>query len=154
MKGVEAMLYIYDKFTGLPGDKKYIEDVETWFSAPKNRTLDVDGILRDAEKGSYCDTEYFYDRFGGRLYWFFLSSGSKGALIVANNPDWIVDMKECGDNVLECLIRNKINGNIYVDSIYRVISIPAYEVQNKLYYNDEEFNNIAELSKWRKYGHK
>lgn len=47
MKGVEAMLYIYDKFTGLPGDKKYIEDVETWFSAPKNRTLDVDGILRD-----------------------------------------------------------------------------------------------------------
>ncbi len=48
----------------------------------------------------------------------------------------------------------KQSGLIYVDSIYRVISIPAYEVQHKLYYNDEEFNNIAELSKWRKYGHK
>lgn len=90
------MIYVYDKLEDIPEDKKYIEDVEAWFESPRVETEAVKQILADVEKGSFCDINYFNDRFGGRLYWDYLSTGSKAAILASNRQDYVVNTIEMG----------------------------------------------------------
>lgn len=148
------MLNIYDDLSFLPRDKRYIKDVEAWAVYPKTDSGEIDIILSEIEKGKFYSEEFFTDRFGGQLYWEFLSTGSKAALLTVLEPDYVVNMAEAGQNVLSCLVKNKMSGNVYIDSISRIIALPDYDIPVDLYYAGINFETINQLSTWRRYGHK
>lgn len=69
-------------------------------------------LISEIEQGSYVDSAFFIDRFGYKLPISELSTGCKTALVVANSPDRVVDLAECGNNARDAIIRNVKNGRI------------------------------------------
>lgn len=103
------MLTIYIDETDLPVE----HDVEKLFS--QTRLVDTElnrKLIRVIEQGTYNDEWSFIDRFGFKLYTKDMSTGCKAALCVANNPDKIVDLIECGNNARDAIIKLCTNGNI------------------------------------------
>lgn len=150
--GVAKMLYIYDDKDDLPKDKKFIHDVEAWFSMPTETNQYIDAILHDIEKGRYYDAVTYVDRFGVNLYCNFMSTGAKAAVLVASQQDCVIDCIEVGYNVLECLIVNKIPGNIFVDAITRITALECYFDETEITYKNIVFKCVDHLNFYVKKG--
>lgn len=89
------------------------EDVAAWFYYIILDGCDYDKhIIEGVESGKYLDSHDFVDRFGRTLPIDFLSSGSKGALLVYHCPDSIVNGVEMGLNALRELITHCTSGNV------------------------------------------
>lgn len=72
-------------------------------------------LIQKIEKGKYLDNNSFIDRFGYKLYLDSMSTGCKAAMVVVANKDKIVDLKECGWNARDEIIKNCKDGNILIE---------------------------------------
>lgn len=140
-------LVIYLEGERLPEDKRLIRDVETWFVYPKTEDTAIDVILENVEGGRFYDDTYFTDRFGGNLYWEYLSTGAKAAVLAHLKSDYVVDFLEAGDNVLECMVVNRIDGNILIDSLSRIYGLPCYDAEIDITYRGVRYNRILSFKK-------
>ena len=91
---------------------------ETIEDTPMNRA-----IIEIIEHGQYLNGCEFIDRFGNTLYYDYLSTGSKAALLAANT-DLEVDLIEAGMNVWDFLVLNLDHGNIIVYETGRSFKYP------------------------------
>lgn len=75
-------------------------------------------IIADIEQGEYVSNTEYKDRFGRTLPIWYMSTGCKIALCVANLPDTLIDLIECGDNALVAIFKycNKGNVRLFDDS--------------------------------------
>ena len=93
-----------------------IDDVENEVyvkGIPDNDTAKK--LIQKIEKGKYLDNSSFIDRFGYKLYLDSMSTGCKAAMVVVANNDKIVDLKECGWNARDEIIKNCKDGNILIE---------------------------------------
>lgn len=116
------MLHIYFRETFDYNRQPVILDVERAF-----RSSDLTGselerkLMSEIEGGSYLDSSAFVDAFGYKLPISCLSTGCKCALLVANTPDAIIDIIECGNNARDAIIRNIAQGHIVMS--YNDVSV-------------------------------
>lgn len=104
------MLQIYET---VQPDIQLIRDVEAEFFCTQIRDTPVTRrLLQDIEGAQYLSAACFVDRFGLTLPISDLSTGCKAALVVAANPDKLVDLIECGHNARDAIIRNVRDGKI------------------------------------------
>lgn len=90
-------------------------DVELQFL--KTRLYKSDYVvkaLKEIEQAEYNDEYSFIDRFGFKLYSKDMSTGCKGAICVHAFPNVVIDVIECGINVLNFIISNCTNGAILI----------------------------------------
>ena len=88
-------LHLYFADEPLPTDMELVFDVESaffkndWYMTPA-----LEKVIYDIEgaKPSPTNPSAFIDRFGQSLYWEFLSTGSKTAILVANTSK---SFKQC-----------------------------------------------------------
>ena len=139
------MLTIYIDKTTLPVE----HDVEKLFSqtkltdTPLNRKL-----IQVIEQGTYNDPYSFIDRFGFKLYTEDMSTGCKAALCVANNPDKVVDLVECGYNARDAIIHFCNTGNIlYHESSLTIESMEEHYVID-VALNGYHFTSVDRLNKY------
>lgn len=87
-------------------------------------------IIEIIEKGKYNDEYSFIDRYGFKLYDSEMSTGCKAALCVANNPDKVFNLIECGINAQDVIITTLKEGNIIIRD--RGITIVDYSTDGKI----------------------
>lgn len=68
-------------------------------------------LIREIEHGEYISNTEYCDRFGRVLPIWCMSTGCKVALCIANLPDVLIDLVECGDNALVAIFRYCKDGN-------------------------------------------
>ena len=92
-----------------------ITNVEEQFAKVKLTGTKIEKeIISEIEHGTYNDEASFIDRFGFKLYNTEMSTGCKAALCVANCPDLIIDLIECGLNARDVIIGLCKDGNILI----------------------------------------
>ncbi len=105
------MMNIYFRDENLP-KLDIITDVEREFDNLKLTGSFLENlVINKIELGSFKDALHFTDRFGDKLPINFMSTGCKAALVVLNNPDKLVDLKECGLNARDTII-TYLDGNV------------------------------------------
>jgi hypothetical protein len=108
-------LNIYTDIDDIPEKMRYIKCNDAFFDAEGIIGEDIfcREVLRDIDGAEYVDNYTFKSRFDnfGNLDKIHLSTGSKTALNIYQNPNICFDVCECGNNVL-CKILKIINGNI------------------------------------------
>lgn len=106
-------IYLADDITEQKLDKSIIGDVEEAFGKLRlTGTQEDREIIQRIESGRFNSATSFIDRFGYKLPISDLSSGSKAALLVANNPDKIIDLRESSLDARDIIIKTLKNGNI------------------------------------------
>ena len=98
----------------IPKDKKFINDVESFFML-QCRLEDNEAtrrVMKIIDKAEYMDTARFTDRFGTALYKECLSTGAKIVLAVMQFPDIVFRGSELGDNAYMLLAELK-EGNVF-----------------------------------------
>lgn len=115
------MLNIYIGRKNVPDTLDVVYDIETFFVGV---TLDeskyTQNVLKYIEKGKYCDSDTFEDRFGRRLNKSCLSSTSKMLLAVNRYSDLVINCSELGNNAISML--NQLSrGNILFVRPYSLI---------------------------------
>lgn len=130
------------------GGTDIVTDVEKEFSTLTIQGTNIDKILIEKiEKGRYNDSISYIDRFGYKLHIDDLSTGCKAALCVANLPNKIIDLIECGNNARDAIIRYCSNGNIIIrDNGLTISTINGTETRVTM--NGLKFNNIDDLNKY------
>ena len=109
------MLNIYIGERNLPRDKELIRDNESYFFLANTQQSEfVDRVLRDIEKAEYFDTESIIDRFGHKLYWDLISTGSKTLININSHIDKVFYGAEMGQNAVTLLLYLK-EGNVYFE---------------------------------------
>ena len=94
-----------------------VNDVEKEFKQIQIFGSDLDKILIEKiEKGTYLDKNSFIDRFGYKQYLNNISTGCKAALCVANIPEKIINLVECGNNARDAIISLIKDGNILIEN--------------------------------------
>ncbi len=110
------MLNIFLKDTNTKLDKEVVTDVEKEFSKLKIKGNLLDRLMIEKiEKGKYNDDNSYIDRFGYKLHYNDMSTGCKAALCVANIPNKIIDLAECGYNARDIIIILCKEGNILIE---------------------------------------
>lgn len=93
-----------------------VNDIEKLFSQIKIKGTEIDKLLiREIEQGEYIDGISYKDRFGYKLHYEDMSNGCKAALCVANAPEKIIDLLECGNNARDIIISVCKKGNIIIE---------------------------------------
>lgn len=93
-----------------------VHDVEIQFHKTRLYKNDYNiKALNEIEKATYNDEFSFIDRFGFKLYTDSMSTGCKAAICVHEFSDTVVDVLECGTNVLNFIISNCTSGAILID---------------------------------------
>lgn len=96
---------------------KIIRDVEEAFKKTKlTGTKKEKALIELIDEGKYENSFSFIDRFGFKLYISELSTGCKCALVVQNNPDAVVDIRECGFNARNAIISVCRQGTILIEN--------------------------------------
>ena len=109
------MLRIY--IGSIENAEEIIKDIEMHFDTIKVRGTELDRMMiREIDGGEYFDETSFIDRFGCKLYTTELSTGCKAALCVANCPDKIIDLLECGFNARDAIICACSRGSVIIHS--------------------------------------
>lgn len=94
-------LNVYIGKENLPADKKFIYDVDTFFSGILLRNEPfTERVLQEVEYASYVDGQQFRDQFGRLLPAFYLSTSSKLLLTAARHPDLVLNCSEIGKNAI------------------------------------------------------
>ena len=103
-------------------------------------------IIEIIEKGRYNDEDSFIDRYGFKLYDSEMSTGCKAALCVANNPDKLYNLKECGYNAQDLIISILKEGNIIIPD--RDMTIYNYGTDKKIdvKLDDYRFTDLDRLN--------
>ena len=125
-----------------------ISDVEREF-----KLLDVSDnevnrkLMLDIDRAKYVNPYEFIDRFGRTLPISKLSTGCKAGIVVAANPNTIVDTVEAGYNARDAIVRDIPTGRIifYFNDIS--IYCPGcndYEIN--VFYNGTHFTSLDELN--------
>jgi hypothetical protein len=119
----------------MPKDKKFINDVDTFFLLCRLRDTDfTKKVLSEVERARYCDEQTFYDRFDRGLFVKNLSTTSKILLSVEYYPDMIFNADELGYNGYD-LILGIDKGNVlftnrlakFCGNTVRNVSVDDYE---------------------------
>lgn len=111
------MLNLYFRDDGsvkLPDD--IIIDVEDEFN--KTKIVDTELVrlfIQEIDQGTYLNEFYFTDRFGAKLPISNLSTGCKAAILVALEPSVCIDIRECGNNARDLIIKLCKNGSIALE---------------------------------------
>lgn len=95
---------------------RLITDVEEEFmriGIPNTNTAKK--LIENIEQGKYLDDLNFIDRFGAKLKMSCLSTGCKAGIVVSERTDCLVDLRECGWNARDEIIRNCKYGNILLE---------------------------------------
>ena len=105
-------------------------------------------IIELIEKGTYNDNVSFIDRYGFKLYTSELSTGCKAALCVANNPNEVYNIKECGYNAQDVIITILKEGNIIIPA--RDMKIKDYSEDGKIevQLDGYKFTSVKRLNKY------
>lgn len=94
-----------------------VNDVEKEFKQIQILGSNLDKILIEKiENGTYLDKNSFTDRFGYKQYLNNISTGCKAALCVANSPEKIINLVECGNNARDAIISLIKDGNILIEN--------------------------------------
>lgn len=146
------MLTIYIKGQTLPEGLDIREDAELEFA--RIRVTDTEynrKAIKEIEEGEYYSDDRFIDRFDRPLFLNNLSTGCKAALVVGNNPDIVLDLKECGLNAIDFIVANCNTGNILIkyptNNIGLVKSKTGYsDTSIDVIFDDGKFTNTRDLN--------
>jgi hypothetical protein len=146
---VNGMLQIF--IDEIPEDIKLelINNVEEQFAKITVHGTELDKkLIKEIEQGEYYDTERFIDRFGIGLHYSEMSTGCKAALCVANSPDKIIDLKECGINARDEIIRYCTTGNILLHDME--ITVNNYKKSDNINVHIDNYN-ITSIDRLNQY---
>ena len=122
-----------------------IDDVEQEFDAIKLTGTEVEAsILLTIEKAKFNSEYSIIDRFGYKLRKEDISNGCKAALCVLNNPNKIVDLKECGLNARDAIVNFCRDGAILIND--NSITIRKLEENVSVSLDGYIFDDIDELN--------
>ena len=129
-------------------DKKaVIRDVERLFAQIKPEGTSIDKkLISYIEQGKYNDKNSFIDRFGFKLHLSELSTGCKAALCVANCPDKIIDLIECGNNARDIIISLCKDGKVLIRD--NGITFKSYSNSVCVRVDDYVITDIDRLNKY------
>lgn len=97
----------------VPRGCEVIADAEAAFLRTKVENTELNAkLMSDIDQAQYVNAAEFVDRFGRTLPISELSTGCKTALVIVCNSDKVVDLKECGHNARDAIIRNIRNGKV------------------------------------------
>lgn len=109
------MLHVYLDSKEIPSGEKIIEDVEKQFRTCVLQTSQEEQkLVKVIDKGRLNSRATYVDRFGTRLPVSELSTGCKAALCVLHSGGSVVDLRECGCNAIESVLRFCKLGNVLV----------------------------------------
>lgn len=115
MKGLSKTLNVYLDSKRVPPDRKVIEDTEKQFRTCVLQISQEEQKLVEFIDGGYFDSRATYvDRFGTRLPISELSTGCKTALCVLHYKVHIVNLRECGSNAVEGILRFCRTGSVLI----------------------------------------
>lgn len=115
------MLNIYFHNEDNLPEAQTVHNVEEEFDKLRLNGTELDKKLIEViEQGQYLDCYSYIDRWGYKLPIDDMSNGCKAALCVANNPDKIIDLIECGLNARDVIINYCTEGSIII-SDYGII---------------------------------
>ena len=111
----------------LPKKSEIIWDIDAYFAVISwNITADNKAIIEEIDRAiPSSDGIGFIDRFGNKLPWDFLSTGSKAGIIIPYTSKYVWTM-ECGYNALISIITHLTDGNIIMQFPY--FTIPAVPI--------------------------
>ena len=135
-----------ERAKGLP----LVEDVELeLLSTNISDTKITRDLIKKIEQGEYLDNNSFIDRFGFKLYINNMSTGCKAALIVSANPNKLIDLRECGWNARDEIIKNCKEGNILIKHSDITFALTAEEENSiDVRLDDYRFTNINSLNRY------
>jgi hypothetical protein len=142
------MLYLYrpgiDK---IPDNLEVVHDVERKFAEIKIKdTPLIRQLLWDIERGKYIDATSFEDMFKVKLTINLMSTGCKAALIIATEPECVVDLIECGQNAKEFIVKHCKNGHAIASNCEEIDSFGS-EVQDiDVKIGNREFTKMDDLN--------
>lgn len=132
----------------LDGKQADITDIEKAFSQLNIKGTALERqLIRRIEKGEYNDENSFIDRFGYKLRYDDMSTGCKAALCVANLPNKVIDLKECGINARDAIVELCKEGNIIIGNVSVTVYIEnkkPVEIQIGLY----KFTDIDRMNRY------
>lgn len=142
------MLNLFLKDTNIKSDKEIVVDVEKEFSKLKIKGTALEQlIIEKIEKGKYNNETSYIDRFGYKLHYNDMSTGCKAALCVANMPNKVIDLAECGYNARDLIIVLCTDGNIIIEDNGLTISTQyGNNIDVKL--DNYRFTSITRLNKY------
>lgn len=111
-------LYLYFSDENLHKGLDVIWDIEAYFRSPSDVVHPAaKAVLAEVEGAVPSSTSKarFVDRFGGELYWSFLSTGTKAAFVLADNPGKCVSLLECGHNAVLSVVKNFKDGAVLIE---------------------------------------
>lgn len=128
-------------------DPNIERNVEDLFEEVKVEGTELDRkIINLIEKGEYVDRYSYIDRFGYKLYFDDMSTGCKAALCVANLPDRVIDLVECGLNARDVILSLCKSGNVLISD--NMMSINGYSDDISVCVDGKVFNNVKDLNKY------
>ena len=132
----------------VPSDCKVITDAEAAFLKIKVKPTELNiKLLQDIEQATYVSMTEFIDRFGRTLPIANLSTGCKTALVIANNPDIVVDLIECGHNARDSIIRNIRDGKVVFEFDDISIYYPGYnDFEIDVLYDGIHFTSLDDFN--------
>lgn len=144
------MLHIYFRDEDTFDKSKLIEDVEDAFNYIRlGEHPEENDIVKYIDQAEINDEVSIIDRFGYKLTKFNLSTGSKAALVVLNNPDKIVSLIECGINAVSAIITYCKNGSVVLTTDENAIMFkrkPVIDVE----IDGFRFDNFGDLNEYIK----
>lgn len=142
------MLNIFLKDNIETFNKEVVSDVEKEFSKIKLKGTEIDKeLIEKIEQGKYENSTSFIDRFGYKLHYDDMSTGCKAALCVANSPEKIIDIIECGNNARDIIIALCKTGNILLEDNGQTIST-QYGDRIDVKLDGYRFTSIDRLNKY------
>lgn len=141
------MLNIYFKDECNYDKNNTVTNVEQLFEHLKVKGTDIDKkLINLIEKGKYLNEYSFIDRFGYKLHYEDMSTGCKAALCVANYPNKIIDLLECGCNARDIIISICKNGNIIIRD--NSIAIKDYSNSIDVKVDNYKIKSVKRLNKY------
>ena len=121
------MLELYYRYNS-PNGYELITDAEEAFMLMRIKKTELAAkLISEIDRAQYIDETEFLDRFGRTLPISRLSTGCKTALVVAHNPDKVVDLLECGYNARDAIIRNIRDGKVLFSFNDISINYPGFD---------------------------
>lgn len=140
-------LTIYLNEQQIPKDIEIIRDIEKSFTYRcMSNTETVRRLLKDIEQADYNDDNSFIDRFGFKLSCNMLSTGTKAALCINAFQDKVIDIKECGTNARNSIIRLLNEGSI----LWTVggLSFEGYTEEIDVRVGDKVIKTVGDLNRY------
>ena len=125
--GENFVLELYHRHNP-PKGYEFITDAEKAFMLMRITQIELaTRLIAEIDQARYVDETEFVDRFGRTLPISKLGTGCKTALVVAHNPDKVVDLLECGYNARDAIIRNIRDGKVSFSFNGISINYPGFD---------------------------